>query len=194
MATAAEPPDEMLVLAAILGNLDAFDELVLRYRAAAVRVAQQVVGREDAEDVAQDALLLAFRALPSIEEPSKFAAWLSAITRHRAMRVGKRESTHQRNRVVLDEVLLEEVESLSRPFVQESSEEVALALDKLPPDYALVLRMRFLDEMPLKRIAAFLGITLSTVKWRVHQGKKLLREELAKLRGEEWSEKPKLEN
>lgn len=194
MATAAEPPDEMLVLAAILGNLDAFDELVLRYRAAAVRVAQQVVGREDAEDVAQDALLLAFRALPSIEEPSKFAAWLSAITRHRAMRVGKRESTHQRNRVVLDEVLLEEVESLSRPFVQESNEEVALALDKLPPDYALVLRMRFLDEMPLKRIAAFLGITLSTVKWRVHQGKKLMREELAKLRGEVWNEKPKLEN
>ena len=194
MATAAEPPDEMLVLAAILGNLDAFDELVLRYRAAAVRVAQQVVGRDDAEDVAQDALLLAFRALPSIEEPSKFAAWLSAITRHRAMRVGKRESTHQRNRVVLDEVLLEEVEALSRPFVQESTEEVALALDNLPPDYALVLRMRFLDEMPLKRIAAFLGITLSTVKWRVHQGKKLMREELAKLRGEVWNEKPKLEN
>ncbi len=194
MATAAEPPDEMLVLAAILGNLDAFDELVLRYRAAAVRVAQQVVGRDDAEDVAQDALLLAFRALPSIEEPSKFAAWLSAITRNRAMRIGKRESTYQRNRVVLDEVLLEEVEALARPFVQESNEELTLALENLPPDYALVLRMRFLDEMPLKRIAAFLGVALSTVKWRVHQGKKLLREELLKLRGESWNEKPKSEN
>ena len=135
---AAEPPDEMLVLAAILGNLDAFDELVLRYRAAAVRVAQQIVGRDDAEDVAQDALLLAFRALPSIEEPSKFAAWLSAITRNRAMRIGKRESSHQRNRVVLDEVLLEEVEALSRPFVQEGNDELALALENLPPDYALV--------------------------------------------------------
>ena len=191
---AAEPPDEMLVLAAILGNLDAFDELVLRYRAAAVRVAQQVVGRDDAEDVAQDALLLAFRALPSIEEPSKFAAWLSAITRNRAMRIGKRESSHQRNRVVLDEVLLEEVEALSRPFVQESNDELALALEHLPPDYALVLRMRFLDEMPLKRIAAFLGVALSTVKWRVHQGKKLLREELLNLRGESWNEKQKSEN
>ena len=191
---AAEPPDEMLVLAAILGNLDAFDELVLRYRAAAVRVAQQVIGRDDAEDVAQDALLLAFRALPSIEEPSKFAAWLSAITRNRAMRIGKRESSHQRNRVVLDEVLLEEVEALSRPFVQESNDELALALEHLPPDYALVLRMRFLDEMPLKRIAAFLGVALSTVKWRVHQGKKLLREELLNLRGESWNEKQKSEN
>jgi RNA polymerase sigma-70 factor (ECF subfamily) len=180
----AEPPDEVLVVGAILGSLEAFDELVSRYRAAVVRVAQSIVGRNDAEDVAQDALLLAFKALPSIEEPTKFAAWLSAITRHRALRLGKRESLRQQGRVEIDEVLLENLEGLARPFVQESSEELRLALENISPDYALVLRMRFLDEMPLKRIAAFLGVPVSTVKWRVHQGKKLLREELLKLRGE----------
>jgi DNA-directed RNA polymerase specialized sigma24 family protein len=37
------------------------------------------------------------------------------------------------------------------------------------------LRLRFLDEMPLNRIAAFMGVPLSTVKWRIHHGKKLLR-------------------
>lgn len=189
-----EPPDEVLVVAAILGDLDAFDELVLRYRAATVRVAQSIVGREHAEDVAQDALLLAFKALPSIDDPTKFAAWLSAITRHRAMRMGKRESTHQKGRVEMDEVLLEEIDALSRPFVQESSAELARALEQVAGDYALVLRMRFLDEMPLKRIAAFLGVAVSTVKWRVHQGKKLLREELQKLRGDQWKEKKKSEN
>ena len=50
------------------------------------------------------------------------------------------------------------------------------ALDDLPNDYALPLKLRFLDEMPLKRIAAFMGVPLSTVKWRLHHGKKLLRE------------------
>src|SRR5438270_9553356 len=99
----AEPPDEVLVVAAILGDLDAFDELALRYRAAVVRTAQSIVGRENAEDVAQDALLLAFKALPSIDEPSKFAAWLSAITRHRALRFSKRECSHQTGRINLDE-------------------------------------------------------------------------------------------
>src|SRR5256712_12646483 len=108
----AEPPDEVLVVAAILGDLEAFDELALRYRAAVVRVAQAIVGRENAEDVAQDALLLAFKALPSIEEPRKFPAWLSAITRHCAMRFGKRESAHESRRVAMDEVLLENLESL----------------------------------------------------------------------------------
>jgi RNA polymerase sigma-70 factor (ECF subfamily) len=38
--------------------------------------------------------------------------------------------------------------------------------------------MHFLDEMPLKRIAAFLGVPLSTIKWRVHKGKQLLREQV----------------
>ncbi|HXM36957.1 MAG TPA: sigma-70 family RNA polymerase sigma factor [Pyrinomonadaceae bacterium] len=178
-----EQPDEILVVEAILGNLDAFDELASRYRAAVIRTAQAIVGREFAEDVAQDALLLAFKALPSIEEPTRFAAWLSAITRHRAMRFGKRESQHQSRSVVLDEVLLEKVGALSRPFAHESgNEELRRALESLPADYALVLKLRFLDEMPLKRIAAFLGAPLSTVKWRLHQGKTLLRKELEPLR------------
>src|SRR5437667_10505637 len=86
-----ETPDEVLVLAAIFGDLESFNELATRYRAGAVRTAQAIVGREDAEDVAQDALMIAFKALPSIEDPARFAAWLAAITRHRALRFSKRE-------------------------------------------------------------------------------------------------------
>jgi RNA polymerase sigma-70 factor (ECF subfamily) len=194
----AEPPDEVLVVAAILGDLDAFDELALRYRAAVVRTAQAIVGREDAEDVAQDTLLLAFKALPSIEEPTKFAAWLSAITRHRAFRFSKRERSHQVGRIDLDEFLLEQVQSLGHPLVAmpEGDDELKLALESVPADYALVLRLRFFDEMPLKRIAAFLGAPLSTVKWRIHRGKELLREqiELLRQRGETWKQTEKLQN
>src|SRR4030095_16076284 len=126
-----EPPDEVLVVAAILGNLDAFGELAGRYRAAVVRTAQAIGGRDDAEDIAQDALLLAFKALPSIEEPSKFAAWLAAITRHRALRFNKRERPHQAGRIDLDEFLLEQVRGLGQPLTSRSEEdhELKLALD-----------------------------------------------------------------
>ncbi len=180
----AEPPDEVLVVAAILGDLSAFDELSARYRAAVVRAAQAIVERDDAEDVAQDALLLAFKALPSIEDPTKFAAWLSSITRHRALRYGKRERTHQAGRIELDELLLEKLGALAKPLVSEGDggEELRRALENVPADYSLVLRLHFLDEMPLKRIAAFLGVPVSTVKWRVHRGKKLLREQVELLR------------
>jgi len=174
-----ESPDELLVTAAILGDLAAFEELVLRYRAAVVRLARTIVGNTYAEDVAQDALLLAFKALPTIEEPRKFAAWLSAITRNRAFRFNKRESVELSKRVAIDEVLLERIDALARPLTEKSEEkEVMLALDDLPNDYALPMKLRFVDEMPVKRIAAFMGVPLSTVKWRLHQGKQLMRDKL----------------
>ena len=172
----SESPDELLVVAAILGNLEAFEELVVRYRPAVVRLARTIVGADYAEDVAQDSLLLAFKALPGIEEPRKFGAWLSAITRHRALRFSKSETTHTNKRVALDEALLEKIEALARPLAdKERDEEMIQAFDSFPADYAMPLRLRFLDEMPLDRIAAFMGVPLSTVKWRIHHGKKLLR-------------------
>lgn len=177
MMTRSESPDEVLVIAAILGNLEAFEELVLRYRPAVVRLARTIVGADHAEDVAQDSLLLAFKALPGIEEPRKFPAWLSAITRHRALRFSKSETVQMSKRVALDEALLEKIEALAKPLAEkERDEEMIAALESLPADYAMPLRLRFLDEMPLNRIAAFMGIPLSTVKWRIHHGKKLLRE------------------
>ncbi|HEX8143480.1 MAG TPA: RNA polymerase sigma factor [Pyrinomonadaceae bacterium] len=189
----AEIPDAVLVVAAILGDLNAFDDLAQRYRAAVMRVAQSIVGREDAEDVAQDALLLAFKALPAIENPEKFAAWLWAITRRRALRWHSRSRVREKGRVEFDEMLLEQIGALSRPLLAESAgdEELSLALENIPADYALVLRLRYLDEMPLKRIAAFLGVSLASVKWRVHRGKQLLRArvELLRSRGMKWKEK-----
>ena len=177
--TPSESPDEVLVIAAILGNLEAFEQLVVRYRPAVVRLARTIVGADYAEDVAQDSLLLAFKALPGIEEPPRFAAWLSAITRHRALRFSKNETTHTSKRVGLDEALLENIEALAKPLAEKERDEAMInALDDLPADYAMPLRLRFLDEMPLNRIAAFMGVPLSTVKWRIHHGKKLLREKV----------------
>lgn len=191
---AQETPDEILVVSAIIGDLKAFDELVLRYRAAVVRLAQSITTREDAEDIAQDAFLIAFKALPTIELPSKFAAWLHAITRNRAMRFLRQEKNHRQNRVGLDEVLLEQVGALTLPFENKrETEELKIALENVPPDYALALRMHFLDEMPHKHIAAFLGVPVSTVKWRVHKGKEYLREQLEIIQNKEvlWKKKKK---
>lgn len=178
----AETPDEVLVVAAILGDFAAFDVLVRRYRAAVVRTAQTIVHADDAEDVAQDALLLAFKALPSIDEPAKFAPWLMVITRHRALRFVQQSNKRQRNQMPLDAVLLEQVGALTEPLVyqQETNDALMQALAALPDDYALALRLHFLDGMPQKRIAAFLDVPLSTVKWRVFRGKQLLRDAFEK--------------
>lgn len=175
-------PDELLVIAAILGDLRSFDVLALRYRAAAYRVAQAIAGDELAEDIVQEALLLAFKALPSIEAPDKFASWLYAITRHAAYRMGQRSRQERAQRVELDEALLENSEALAEPFKPQESFETAwvrAAIEQLAEDYRLILQLRFYDEMPLRRIADFLDLPLTTVKWRLHRAKQLLRAQLA---------------
>jgi RNA polymerase sigma-70 factor (ECF subfamily) len=175
-------PDEMLVMAAVFGDLRAFDELVVRYRAAAYRVARSVTGTELAEDAVQEALLLAFKALPSLDEPASFAAWLNAITRHAALRLSQNSRRESARRVELDEAILQYSAALSQPFTLPESlehDDLRVAIEALPEEYRLILQLRFFDEMPLKRIASFLDVPLSTVKWRLHRAKQLLRNQLA---------------
>ena len=171
-------PDEVLVVAAILGDLNAFNELVLRYAHAVMRVVRRIVKDAFAEDVAQEAWLLAFKALPSIDDPSKFASWLMTVARNRALRYNEKENRRSSHRVPFDGFLIEQISALQQPIAVRFEEQnyVRQALDQLPEEISIVLRLRFYDGIPLKRIAAFLGVPESTVKWRIHRGKKLLKE------------------
>ena len=174
-------PDEMLVGLAILGDLRSFDVLAMRYRAAVFRVAQVHANNELAEDIVQEALLIAFKALPTIEEPTKFASWLYSITRHAAMRISRQARSESQRLVDLDDVLLANSAALVRPFSSASDFETAwvrAAIDELDNDYRLILQLRFYDELSLKRIAKFLSLPLTTVKWRLYRAKQLLKEKL----------------
>ena len=172
-----DPPDEEMVEAALQGDAGAFDVLTLRHRSAALRTATYVVGRDRAEDVVQDALLLAFRALRTLEDPSKFPRWLCTITRFRALRVGRTEGRRRGLQVTLTDAGLNSFSELAcAPREAEKSDEALLeGLRRMPQSYAEVLRLHFLHGFPHKKIADFLGVSLPTVKWRCHRGKELLR-------------------
>jgi len=177
--------DEELVLAALLGDLAAFDELVCRFRGAVIRVAAQTLGtRTAAEDVAQEAFLLAFKALPQLQEPSRFASWLCAITRHRARRVGKREGrTETVAPSQLDRLILEHTSALTDCPSEEVARKsvralVPEALSLLPTEYRITLELRYYEEWPVARIAEFLSLPITTVKWRLHHGRNLMRRHL----------------
>ncbi len=175
-----QTPDEVLVVAAILGDLKAFNDLVERYAQAVLRLAGSIAGYGEAEDVAQEAWLLAFKALPSIDQPEKFASWLMVLTRNRALRYRERERRRAAKHVALDAFLIEQLSALqsSPRTVNEEKASMRRALDRLPEEYSMVLRMKFYDGLPLKRIAAFLDVPVSTVKWRIYRGKQLLREQV----------------
>jgi RNA polymerase sigma-70 factor, ECF subfamily len=174
---AGSRPDEILVAAAIDGDELAFEDLVSRHRRVAVRAAAAIVGSNHAEDVVQDALLLAHRELSSLKDRTKFVRWLMAITRWRALRVGRQESRHAVGRVTFDDSHLETLSKLaSDPRQTEEGDALLLAaLENIPPEYAEVIRYHFLHDLPHQKIAEFLDVPLSTVKWRCFRGKEILR-------------------
>jgi len=175
--------DEILVVAAILGDLKAFDELVVRYRQAVLRLAKSIAGLGNADDVAQEAWLLAFKSLPSIDDPQKFASWVMVITKHRALRHKEKESRRRLKHMPIDEYLLTQFSAIhyaEKETIAEG-ELVRMALDNLPVEYSMVMRMKFYDAIPLKKISSFLDIPVSTVKWRIFRGKALLQEEIEKM-------------
>jgi len=175
--TYADLTDDSLVLQAMEGSEEAFGELAQRYRPLAVRTATSVIGPDKAEDVVQDALILAYRALATLHDPNRFPQWLGTITRFRALRIGRTESRRRATLVALDGFEGElparhdsaaEVDTPDLPRL-----EAALLL--LPATFARVLRLHFLEGVPHQKIAERLGISLSTSKWRCYRGKQLLR-------------------
>jgi RNA polymerase sigma-70 factor (ECF subfamily) len=172
-----------LVMAALLGDLGAFDALVRRFRGAIIIVAEETLSNRDhAEDVAQEVFLLAFKALPQLQDPTKFASWLYAIARHRARRVSIQASrVGPVDSSVLDRLILASCVEIGVHPVDECVRRAERSylpelLGQLAPEYRLPLRLRYYEEWPVQRIAEFLMLPITTVKWRLHKGRHLMRE------------------
>ena len=172
--------DAELVVAALAGNTQAFDVLITRYRRAMLAIAQQIVRNPtDAEDVVQDAFLRAFEALPQLSDLNRFGAWLHSITRNRALRYYKSAGRYQPqedmepylNRVA-DTSAEDPAQIVERELTQQAIRD---AIQELPDDFRAVIELYYWAEMPQKRMAEFLSVPLTTVKWRLHKAKELLK-------------------
>ena len=175
-----EANDAELVVAALAGNTQAFDVLTTRYRRAMLTIAQQIVRNPtDAEDVVQDAFLRAFEALPQLTDLNRFGAWLHSITRNRALRYYKSAGRYQPQEDMepylnrgADTSAADPARIVERELTQQAIRD---AIQELPVDFRAVIELYYWAEMPQKRMAEFLSLPLTTVKWRLHKAKDLLK-------------------
>ncbi len=177
--------DAELIIAVLAGNLKAFDELVFRYQRAMLTVAQQIVRNPaDAEDIVQDAFLLAFEALPQLENLERFGSWLYSITRNRALRFMKKAKRIQLHEDEDAELQIQANPTSTDPaqiLERQSTQQIVQdAITSLPSEFQEVIKLYYWVEMPQKRIAEFLSLPLTTVKWRLHKAKDLLKSLLEK--------------
>ncbi len=144
-----------LVLAAAAGSREAFGALVEAHWAGLVRLARSVVGDADAEDVVQDALVVAWTRLRGLSEPARFGAWVSRIVFRRCLRAsrGRRPS-----------VPLEAVAEPAAAPDPAAALGVWQVLVRLAPRQRAVLHLTAVEGMSDSEIAPLLGITPASVR------------------------------
>ncbi len=163
----------------LTGERDAFGELAHRYRRALFAVAYAVLGhREEAEDVAEDALFLALKALPMLKDPRRFASWVTAIARHRAIRVARNRSYLLLESDTNEPEILVQLHESGPGQIRIPHSRLYSALSSLPLPLREVITLRYFGSLSLREIGAVLELPISTVKWRLHEAKRRLKEAL----------------
>lgn len=155
-----------------------FEERLADSSTLAFRVARGVLRNDaDAEDVAQEALLIAFRKFDRLRDPKKFRGWLVRISFRLALdrirsvkRRGVREADWLRER--------ERSHSAQPDVASEFQQHLERAMEELPEKLRLALLLSAMQGHTLEEISTLLAVPIGTVKSRVFLAKKQLAEKL----------------
>ena len=173
--------DEALRLRAQSGDGAAFSDLVRMYQDEVYTLALRLTAdREMAADVAQEAFVRAWRALPKFRGDAKFSTWLHRIVVNAAWTQRRKESRHRADPI--DESFTEPVSEALSP--ERAAESVAMqgrlrqALQGLPRSTRAVVVLKDIYGWSHGEVSEHLGITVAAAKVRLHRGRKQLRARL----------------
>ena len=185
----ATATDAGLVAASLgAGGAGAFGELVGRYKGMVMgRILSIVADRHEAEDLAQDAFVRAYRSLAQLQKPSDFGAWLGRIARNVALTAArKRRPASLDGLAAKDDAPAERVIPSDRaadPGVsaerRELYERALRTVESLPEEYRSTVYLRYLKGRSCREIAEIEGIPTGTVTSRLARAGEMLRERLA---------------
>ncbi|HEY0175145.1 MAG TPA: sigma-70 family RNA polymerase sigma factor, partial [Pedobacter sp.] len=183
--------DLALITAVLGGNTAVYSELVKRHQRFVFTLALRFMkNREDAEEVAQDCFVKAYRALGTFRQTSKFSTWLYSITYTSAMTMLRRKK--------LDIVSLSDGENTIQvpdPASHHHSAEkrsayayLNQAIDSLSAEDAAIITLFYKGEQSLEEISQTIHLDTNTIKVKLHRARLKLKEKLQYLLKDEVKE------
>jgi len=190
MTGVSESRDEAQMIASILGgDTRVFHDLIRPYERSVYVMALSLLQNEaDAEDAAQEAFLKAFRNLASFRGEAKFGTWLVSIalnearSRIRSRKAAKLESLDEApdGQGHVSPALLRDWREIPSQALERQEVRLILqeAIADLPIIYREVFLLRDVEELSVNESAETLGITVASVKVRLHRARIMLQKKL----------------
>ena len=172
----AEAETAQLVRAAQHGCTDAFNQLATRFGAFVLALARRrLENLHDAEDEAQNVLTEAFLHLHTLQDPTKFQAWLKRLVRNRCIDRLRRKRNVE-SRVEFHDDVSQAACAAPRLRAESKAPELASAVTRLSVPLRETLELHYFQNCSLKEISARLNVPLNTVKRRLHDARQKLKE------------------
>src|SRR5277367_2695439 len=194
-------PDAALMLRVKDGDLQAFEELVQKYKHPIVNVIFRMLhDLSEAEDLAQNVFVRVFQSAARYEVSAKFSTWIFTIARNLCLNEIRRRGRHPAQSLESSQSEDEEHAPRQYPdgktfsppqsFLQKELEQkIQQALGELPEKQRLAIALCQEDELSYEEIARVLGCSLPATKSLIHRGRETLKAKLKPyLRSGEWEE------
>jgi len=175
--------DNEIISKVLSGDFQAYAGLVNRYQNYVFTLCIRMVkSREDAEEVAQDVFIKAYKYLADFRGASKFSTWLYTIVNNTCITFlrKKKLSIHSLDNEKVFEIAESRDSGLSANMIEQKSriEMVTNAVSMLGPDDAEIITLFYKGEQSLEEIAGILGLETNTVKVRLHRARTRLKQKM----------------
>lgn len=180
--------DDIEIIGRVLnGDVDAFSLIIEKYQNMTYRyVYSRFNNYDEAMDITQDIFIMAFEALKSFRNESKFSTWLYSIMVNYCKNYRKKSRRYNTLPITGgkddEEYELQISDTHTGPeenvVLDDSLRIVKEEIFKLPDDYKEVIILRDIEGLSYNDIAEKVGIKLSNVKVRIHRGRELLKNRL----------------
>jgi len=183
LTTSRGTDDTQIIQAVLSGDSRAFEQLVKSYGVRMMGLLCQMLGNEaDAQDLAQETFIRAYRKLSRFRQESSFGTWLTRI----AINLAKNHLSKRRNQTMaLPQMAAHSFVDPDTPpdhvSRKEMTDHLTSALEQLSSNHRTVLVLRLLQGMSYKEISQVLNCPIGTVMSRLSHGKKALLRKLSSM-------------
>ncbi len=176
--------DEKLILRFQEGDINAYNELVKRYKDRLLNfVIRYFNNVEQAEDVVQDTLIKLYTHASYYKNVAKFSTWIFTIAKNNALTELRKNKRKKTDSLWTDDGQVIDINSKEESLDSKVQNEIAIGqlnkfLDEIPENFRMAVVLRDFQELSYEEISKILEIPIGTIKSRINRGRIQLAEKM----------------